>query len=331
MRKELGGDEDDQPTVDQQMARLEVDIRRLKVEFDIFFNGGVKHPPYETRNRVETTFARLGDDRTLTYAQRYKYNSLASRFASFRDMWRRSMQSKEEGRDFITVARAKLTAMREAADAEIAARNAAKYGTNETTANEAPPAATLIEKPAPELAAPALVDAPARAFKKGPVITATVVPVASSALPPPQLELVAPVKTESKSESARVPATVEPETLAANESLDTNGEGRPIAGAEPDGNKSDATMASVFVDLSNEYQTDGFVIDPVPVDIENITHEFEPGATNIDPAHADQLVAAFEPDVEVISPSAHEQLPVDDGDKRLKQMPTRFPKILPPS
>jgi hypothetical protein len=125
IRKELGH-EDEEPTLDQQLSRLEVDIRRLKVEFDIFFNGGVKHPPYDTRNRIETTMARLSDDRTLTFAQRYKFNSLSARFAAFRDLWRRSMQSREEGRDFITIARAKLEAMRREADAEIAARNAAK-------------------------------------------------------------------------------------------------------------------------------------------------------------------------------------------------------------
>ena len=124
-RKELGLEDEEELTLDQQLARLEVDIRRLKVEFDIFFNGGIKHPPYDTRNRVETTLNRLGDDRSLTYAHRYKYNSLAARFAAFRDMWRRSMQSREEGRDFITVARAKLDVMRKAADEEMASRNEA--------------------------------------------------------------------------------------------------------------------------------------------------------------------------------------------------------------
>ena len=33
---------ENQPTPDQQLTRLEDDIRRLRVEFDIFFNGGCK-------------------------------------------------------------------------------------------------------------------------------------------------------------------------------------------------------------------------------------------------------------------------------------------------
>ena len=97
---------DNQPTPDEQLTRLEDDIRRLRIEFDIFFNGAAKRPPYDTKGRVETLLKRLGDDRTLTYAQRYRYNSLAARYNAFRDLWRRTMQGREEGRDPASAARA---------------------------------------------------------------------------------------------------------------------------------------------------------------------------------------------------------------------------------
>jgi hypothetical protein len=97
---------DNQPTPDEQLTRLEDDIRKLRVEFDIFFNGGAKRPPYDTKGRVETFLKRLADDRSLTYAQRYRYNSLASRYNAFRDLWRRTMQGREEGRDAVSAARA---------------------------------------------------------------------------------------------------------------------------------------------------------------------------------------------------------------------------------
>jgi hypothetical protein len=95
-----------EPTVDDQLSRLEEDIRRLKIEFDVFFNGASKKPPYDTKGRVDTMIKRLGDDRTLTYAQRYRYNSLGSRYNAFRDLWRRTMQGREEGRDPGATARA---------------------------------------------------------------------------------------------------------------------------------------------------------------------------------------------------------------------------------
>lgn len=90
---------DNQPSLDEQLKRLEEDIRRLKIEFDIYFNGASKRPPYDTKSRVETVIKRIADDRTLTFAQRYLYNSLVARFTSFRELWRRTMQGREEGRE----------------------------------------------------------------------------------------------------------------------------------------------------------------------------------------------------------------------------------------
>jgi len=95
-----------QPTVDEQLTRLEDDIRRLKIEFDIYFNGASKRPPYDTKGRVETLIKRLGDDRSLPFAQRYRYNSLAARYNAFRDLWRRTMKGREEGSDLVSAARA---------------------------------------------------------------------------------------------------------------------------------------------------------------------------------------------------------------------------------
>jgi hypothetical protein len=105
---------DNQPTIDEQLSRLEDDIRRLKIEFDIFFNGASKRPPYDTKARVETLIKRVGDDRTLTFAQRYRYSALTARYNSFRDLWRRTMQGREEGRDPASTARA--NAKQEAAE-----------------------------------------------------------------------------------------------------------------------------------------------------------------------------------------------------------------------
>lgn len=99
---------ENQPTPDEQLTRLEEDIRRLRVEFDIFFNGGSKRPPYDTKGRVETLLKRLGDDRSLTFAQRYRYNSLAARYNSFRELWRRTIQGREEGRDAVSAHRASV-------------------------------------------------------------------------------------------------------------------------------------------------------------------------------------------------------------------------------
>ena len=80
--------------IDLQISRLEDGIRRLKIEFDIYFNGGSKRPPLEARARLESNLKRIADDRSLSYAQRYHFNSIVSRFTSYRELWRRLLKQK---------------------------------------------------------------------------------------------------------------------------------------------------------------------------------------------------------------------------------------------
>ena len=80
--------------VDQQLSRMEDDIRKLKVDFDIYFGGGSKRPPLEARARLDALIKRLSDNRNLTFAQRYLLNTLVARFVSYRELWRRSLKAK---------------------------------------------------------------------------------------------------------------------------------------------------------------------------------------------------------------------------------------------
>jgi len=81
---------------DKQLSKLEDDIRKLKIDFDIYFNGSVKRPPLEARARLESQIKRLSDNRQLTFAQRYQMNALISRFTSYRELWRRTLRSRGE-------------------------------------------------------------------------------------------------------------------------------------------------------------------------------------------------------------------------------------------
>ncbi|MGD9561809.1 MAG: hypothetical protein AB7F88_06275 [Pyrinomonadaceae bacterium] len=82
--------------LDKQLSRLEDDIRRLKIEFDIYFNGSTKRPPLEARARLEAFIRRISDSRSMTYAQRYQLSTLVSKYASFRELWRRTLRAKGE-------------------------------------------------------------------------------------------------------------------------------------------------------------------------------------------------------------------------------------------
>jgi hypothetical protein len=75
---------------------MEEDIRKLKIEFDIYFNGAAKRPPLEAKARLESVVKRIADNRNLSYAQRYHFNTLVARFTAYRELWRRTLKAKGE-------------------------------------------------------------------------------------------------------------------------------------------------------------------------------------------------------------------------------------------
>ena len=87
---------EDTAEADRQILKAEDDIRKLKIDFDIYFNGAIKRPPLELRARIESNLKRIADDRNLTYAQRYHFNTLVSRFTAYRELWRRILKKKGE-------------------------------------------------------------------------------------------------------------------------------------------------------------------------------------------------------------------------------------------
>lgn len=94
--RQAAAKKEDAADIDRQILKLEDDIRKLKIDFDIYFNGAVKRPPLEARARLEAALKRISDDRNLTYAQRYHFNALISRFNSYRELWRRGLKKKGE-------------------------------------------------------------------------------------------------------------------------------------------------------------------------------------------------------------------------------------------
>ena len=49
-------------TVDEELSKLEDDIRRLKIEYEIYINGASPRLPYDTLSRVETIIKRYSSD-----------------------------------------------------------------------------------------------------------------------------------------------------------------------------------------------------------------------------------------------------------------------------
>jgi len=84
-------------TVDEELNLLEDNMRRLKVEYDVFFGGGSKKPPADTEWRVQTLIKKYSDGGRMNFAQRFRYNSIAQKYAIFSDLWRKKLKIREEG------------------------------------------------------------------------------------------------------------------------------------------------------------------------------------------------------------------------------------------
>ncbi|NNE99212.1 MAG: hypothetical protein HKN25_09365 [Pyrinomonadaceae bacterium] len=99
LSRKLQSKADKMTEIEEQIEKLDDDVRRLKIEFDIYFNGGTKAPPHQSRASLEARIKRLNGNRDLSYARRYRLNSLISKYTAYRELWRRRL--KAQGDDFI--------------------------------------------------------------------------------------------------------------------------------------------------------------------------------------------------------------------------------------
>lgn len=91
-------------TVDEELNKLDDDLRRLKIEYEVYFNGGAPRPPHDTLYRVENTIKRYSSDQSkLSFSQRYRFTNLVQKYAVNAQLWRRKLQEKEEGRNLTGV------------------------------------------------------------------------------------------------------------------------------------------------------------------------------------------------------------------------------------
>ncbi len=80
---------------EEDLTNLEDWLRRLRVEYSIFFNGHRKKPPDDLKARVEKLVKRLSEVQNMSYSERFRYNTLITRFYVLRDLWRRTIMQRE--------------------------------------------------------------------------------------------------------------------------------------------------------------------------------------------------------------------------------------------
>jgi hypothetical protein len=84
-------------TIDDELSVLEDQLRRLKIEYDIYFGGGAKKPPAEIEWKVKNLLKKFSDGNRMNYTQRFRYSTLQQRYALYNSLWQQKLQIKEEG------------------------------------------------------------------------------------------------------------------------------------------------------------------------------------------------------------------------------------------
>jgi hypothetical protein len=84
-------------TVDEELNLLDQQLRRLKIEYEIFFSNPSKRPPTDVEWKVLTLIRKYSDGSRMSFSQRFRYNEMAQRYAVQADLWRKKMRIREEG------------------------------------------------------------------------------------------------------------------------------------------------------------------------------------------------------------------------------------------
>ena len=84
-------------TTDEELDLLDQQLRRLKIEYEIFFNNPTKRPPTDVEWKVVSLIRKFSDGVRMSFSQRFRYNEMAQRYAVYGDLWRKKMRIREEG------------------------------------------------------------------------------------------------------------------------------------------------------------------------------------------------------------------------------------------
>src|SRR5207248_2779927 len=84
-------------TIDEELSQLDEAVRRLKIEYDVYFGRGSKKPPAETEWRVTSLIKKYSDGTRMNFAQRFRYNTITQKYALFNSLWQQKLKIKEEG------------------------------------------------------------------------------------------------------------------------------------------------------------------------------------------------------------------------------------------
>jgi len=85
-------------SIEAELNVLDRNINALRIEYERFFAGDVKKPPFQSRKRVEDTLKNLRNTDVERAAERFRLNSIQSKYNSMSELWEKRLLAKEQGR-----------------------------------------------------------------------------------------------------------------------------------------------------------------------------------------------------------------------------------------
>lgn len=84
--------------LDNELDETERAISQLKRDFEMYFSGVAKQPPIDARAKLDKVIRKQGQNTSFSYAQRFRFTTLAARFNTYQDLWSKQLKAKEEGK-----------------------------------------------------------------------------------------------------------------------------------------------------------------------------------------------------------------------------------------
>jgi len=84
-------------SLEEDFKALDFEIRRLKVQYDLYFQGASPRPPTDQHGALSRAFRKLQGVELRNMSERFMYNNVVNKFNTFQELWNKMMRMKEEG------------------------------------------------------------------------------------------------------------------------------------------------------------------------------------------------------------------------------------------
>jgi hypothetical protein len=83
---------------ERELRSLESELKRLEADYNMFFAGRLPRLPWEQRAKVDALVKRIDRMPIQNTGDRFRFQTVQSRWAAFSELWERQLKAQELGR-----------------------------------------------------------------------------------------------------------------------------------------------------------------------------------------------------------------------------------------